>query len=139
MTFLIQIKNGKLDFGSDFNSARWHDFLKNNESKWIRIEKPKVVRTLSQNSTYWLYLDMISRETGNEATDLHEFFKQKLLPRKLVVIKGRKTAHQYEKVQSTTELSKLEFGEYIDRIGALTGIPLPDIDLWKAENGYLPS
>lgn len=139
MSFLVKIINKELDFGTEFNYGRWKDFLKANEGKWLRIDKPKVVRTLSQNSFYHIYLDMISRETGNDADDLHEFFKGKLLPRKLVTIKGRKTAHSYDKITSTTKLTKLEMSEYMDRISALTGIPIPDVALWKQENGFLPS
>lgn len=139
MAFLVKITNKELDFGTSFNVGRWHDFLKENEGKWLRIDKPKVVRTLSQNSFYWIYLEMISRETGNDPEDLHDFFKGKLLPRKVVVIKGRKTAHNYEKMSSTTKLTKLEMGDYMDRIAVLTGITIPDVALWKEENGYLPS
>ena len=125
-TFLVKIKEGELDFGSEFNQARWREFLKENEDKWIRIEKPKENRTLSQNNYYWLYLEVISRETGNEAEELHEFFKQKFLPRKMVIIQGKKTAHEVMIIKSTTKLSKVEFGDYLDKICSLVEIPLPD-------------
>ena len=124
--FLVKISNNEIDFGSEWNISRWREFKKENEGKWLRIEKPKSLRSTRQNSFYWSYLEIISHETGNLAEDLHEFFREKLLPKKFVVIHGKKGDYEIEKRKSTTELSKLEFGEYLDKICAMTGVELPD-------------
>ena len=45
------------------------------------VEKSK--RSLSQNAYYWVYLEVIAKETGNMSDDLHYFFKSKLLPKEI--------------------------------------------------------
>jgi hypothetical protein len=94
------------------------------------IEEEKRVRTRSQNSYYWVYLGVIAEETGDNPDDLHEFFKRKLLHPVFKTIRGE----EIKLPRSTTELTKLEFGEYLDKICALTNIPLPD----PQAAGYLP-
>lgn len=131
MIFRAKINKG-LDFGSEFNESRWQDFLKQNEGKWVRIEREEPKRTLSQNAYYWIYLEVISRETGNSPEDLHEFFKARFLPKKIIKIKGKKNTHEFTRTISTAKLNKLDFGEYLDKICSETEIPLPD----PAEAGY---
>ncbi len=127
MTAFLAKSNGEgLDLGSEYNRTRFKQFLRENKGKWIRIEKPKSLRSNRQNSYYWAYLEIISHETGNLAEDLHEFFRIKLLPKKFVVIHGKQGDYEIEKRKSTTELSKTEFGEYLDKISAVTEIALPD-------------
>lgn len=131
--FLAKItKDGGMDMGSKYNAARFRQFCKENIGKTLRIEQEKPVRSLNQNSYYWVYLKIISMETGNEPEDLHEFFKSKLLPRKFTVIHGKKKDHEIEIPKSTTDLSKADFAEYMEKICALTGVPLPD----PADAGY---
>lgn len=114
-----------LKFQPDNNRA-WLDFLEQNNGKKLilEIERLKSKRTLDQNSFYWLYLGVIERETGNNATDLHEFLKRKLLPPVPKKILGV----EFKIPASTTTLTKTEFGEYLDRICALTNIPIPVIE-----------
>lgn len=89
----------------------------------IKVEKVKEDRSSQQNRFYWKYLQIISDDTGDSADDLHEFFKRKfLIPREL------ETQWGVMKIPgSTTKLSKVEFGDYMDRICALTQIPIPQI------------
>jgi hypothetical protein len=133
--FNATIREGKLDFGSDYNQARFRQWLKDREGKKIRIEQLVTNRTKLQNSYYWLYLGIIERETGNDANDLHELFKRKFLKPefKKVIIKGKET--EYKIPKSTTNLNKIEFGEYLDKICAEVEIPLPSPE----DAGYLPS
>lgn len=81
-------------------------------------------RTLPQNSFYWAYLHRIEDETGNLADDLHEYFKRKLLP----PVFKRVLDVEFAIPASTTKLSRKEFGEYIDKITALTGVLPPAYD-----------
>lgn len=111
-----------LSFKPD-NQRSWLDFLEKNDKKRVVIEitddKPK--RSLDQNALYWLYLDVIEKETGNLATDLHELFKRKFLP----PIPKKILGVDFKLPASTKELSKAEFGEYLDKISAFTEIPIP--------------
>lgn len=126
MKFLARVRDGKPDLGSDYNKARFKEFCQKNEGKVLYIEKPELKRSLRQNAFYWFYLSIIAGETGNDPEDLHEFLKTKLLPKKIIKIKGRKGVYDVVKYKSTTELSKLEFGEYMERICVLTEVPIPD-------------
>jgi hypothetical protein len=129
--FLAKARGGELDFGSETNQARLAEFLKKHEGETLRLELPKKQRTVSQNKFYWLYLGIIEQETGNGANDLHDFFKMKLLPKETVTLKGKK-AHVFERTKSTTKLNKQEMSEYMEKICAMTGVPIPD----PQEAGY---
>ena len=64
------------------------------------------------------------------ADDLHEWFKRHLLPPRFLKVRGE----ELKVPASTTDLDKVAFGEYLDKICALTGVPLPD----PIAAGYLP-
>lgn len=85
----------------------------------IKTSRPK--RSVAQNNFYWLYLGIISKETGNDMEDLHEFFKGKFLGGEIIEIFGEKVRRK----GSTTNLSINDFSEYIDKISALTEIAPP--------------
>lgn len=125
-SFIATITYTGLDMGSDFNKARFLTWCKEHAGKTVRIELPKTQRSGQQNRYYWLYLGLISREYGNDVDDLHEYFRKRFLPRETFTIKGPKGNLKVERIKSTTKLSKVEFGEYLDRIAAETEIPLPD-------------
>lgn len=105
------------------NQRSWLDFIEKNEKKKVVIEikLEKAARTLDQNAFYWLYLGQIEKETGNLATDLHELFKRKFLPPIPKTIMGISLRIP----SSTKNLSKQEFGEYLDKISAFTEIAIP--------------
>lgn len=108
------------------NNREYLDFLEQNEGKDVEVEinVKKSRRSLDQNSFYWLYLGVIERETGNLATDLHELFKRKFLP----PIPKKILGVEFKIPASTTELNKAEFSEYLDKISALTNVPIPVIE-----------
>ncbi len=120
------------DFSSPIPKLEWTNklafakFLSENESykgMWvIEIEKEKSKRTLDQNAFYWLYVNIIEKETGNLSTDLHELFKRKFLPPIPKSILGV----DFRLPASTSNLSKTEFGEYLDKIAAFTNVPIPE-------------
>lgn len=86
----------------------------------IIIEKGK--RTTEQNNFYWMYLGIIANETGDDQNSLHEYFKRKFLPPRFITALGK----TIKIPASTTELDKLDFSDYMERISAETGIPIPD-------------
>lgn len=118
-----------------FNDTSFARFAEANNGRWCDIIARKPLRSLSQNNYYWLYLTIVANETGNDIDEMHRFFKGKFLPVSPVVLHFKDGKEfSYNKLTSTTELSKAEFGEYLDKICAMTGIPLPD----PQAAGYLP-
>lgn len=131
---LIYGKIKDLAFKPDLQVA-WLDFLEKNDGKKvvIEIELEKAKRSLDQNALYWLYLGVIEKETGNLATDLHELFKRKFLP----PIPKKILGVEFKLPNSTTDLSKADFGEYLDKISAFTEIPIPqEVKEFQIEVAY---
>ena len=97
----------------------------------VQIEPVKKKRSLSQNALMWAWLnkvaDIIHNETGQDADDVHEFFKAKFLPGKTVEINGEAMTYR-----TTTKLTVSEMTEYMNKIYAFTTselgllLPLPE-------------
>lgn len=122
--------------GLEYNPRMYHYFAEKHDGKWCDVVLREPKRSLSQNSYYWVFVTIIARETGNNEDELHEFFKQKFLPMKKIVLRGKDTTeHVFTRLTSTTELNKVDFGDYLTKISALTGVPLPD----PKEAGYIPN
>ena len=98
---------------------RWK---RSNEGVEIVIQPWKPNRTMRQHRYYWVYLEAISQETGEDAVSLHEYFKRKFLKPDVRTVRGQ----TIEIVPSTTTLNKGEFSEYMERISAETGIAPPN-------------
>src|SRR5205823_2885883 len=122
MPFKGIIRDGKIDLVSPVLAMKFGEWKREHEGAHIIIDEIKAQRTLSQNAYYWVYLNIIEQETGELADDLHEYFKRKLLPPVFKTIRGE----QIKLPRSTTDLDKLAFGEFLDKIAALTGVPLPN-------------
>ena len=125
MNFNATIKEGKLSIDTP---EKWKQYLSGCSADTpgvLTVEKKKGRRSLSQNGYYWVYLGVIENETGNNADDLHELFKRKFLTPVEKTVLGEKVRFP----ASTTELGKTEFSEYMDKICALTNVPLPDPEL----------
>lgn len=90
----------------------------------ISVEPEEKARTINQNRLYWLYIRIISEETGHGEDDLHALFKQKFLPN----IKSRVFDEEVTVIKSTTRLNTDEFSEYINKIEELVGIPVPSLE-----------
>lgn len=97
--------------------------FKTNDKVTLSLTNKRPKRTDSQNRYYWgVYLPLIAEETGEQDLDsLHELFKGKFLTTKLRKVLGLPTRI----TKSTTELSVVEFIEYIIAIEALTGVAAP--------------
>ena len=135
-TFLAKITQGELDFCSQHNLNRWKEWKKNNEGKDIRIERPKKVRSLKTNSLYWVFLELIERETGNEVNAMH-FFARKYLPRKLAKVKDKTGEYEFERILSTTELTQTQMSDYMAKISADCDVAIPDTRAWLEANGFI--
>ena len=123
--FSGEVKDGKLTIRNRRQFDEWIKTLKGEVR--IAVERARGKRSNLQNNYYWLCLNLISQETGNEANDLHRIFKARFLPRKSI-----KYGKQIYKIPiSTTALNKIEFGEYMSRISAEAGeygITLPNTE-----------
>lgn len=100
----------------------------------VSVSLRRKIRSLPQNSLYWLWIGCICAETGNEKKDLHEVFSVMYLPIETNVIFG----HSIERPISTTKLNTKQFTDYLDRIQQFAsselGIILPDPkDLYFAQ------
>lgn len=109
------------------NLRGWLQFLEQKDGHKVvmNIGDDKAKRSLDQNALMHLYIDVIARETGHDHEELHRIFKGLFLPKKKVTLNGV----DYWLTGSTTELTKAEMREYLDKICALTNIPIPDTKL----------
>jgi hypothetical protein len=133
MPFRGIAKNGRLVLGPVIR-VRFVEWLTANDGKTVVIAEEKRTRSRSQNAYYWVYLGIIAAETGDNADDLHEFFKRKLLPPRFVTVQGQ----EVKLPASTTDLNKADFGNYLDKICAMTNVPLPDPEAAGYITNYEP-
>ena len=115
-----------------YNQISLERFLEQHNGKTADLVVRKSVRSLSQNRFYWLYLEIIANETGNTADEIHEWAKRVFLPPRFINVRGK----EVKIPASTTDLSKAEFGEYMDKICAETNVPIPDP---KQLPNYIPN
>jgi hypothetical protein len=120
LKFWGNVNNGKLVLNNQKGFLQYVSKFKG--EVFLTIQKLKKIRSLRQNNYYWLYLTIISQETGDNPNDLHEFFKRKILPPRFLKVLGK----EIKLPATTTQLSKLDFSKYIEQIEILTGIPAPD-------------
>ena|SRR3990167_4325161 len=105
----------------------------NLEKPWaVTVEPYKKKRSLNQLGLYWKWVGIVANETGNDADDLHEFFKSKFLIPRPVEIGG-----EVINVRSTTKLDTAAMKEFMDRVYAFAGselgimLPVPE-DMGRA-------
>ena len=132
MNFHCHIEKGKLAIDTPSKWSKYLEGFDEGTKLVMVIDREKNRRSISQNSYYWLYLGVIENETGNTADDLHEYFKRKFLRPQEKTIMGE----QIKLPSSTTDLAKHDFGEYLDKISAMTGVPLPDPELAGYTTNY---
>lgn len=112
------------------NKRNWLTWLESNDGKKVVIDinLEKATRTLSQNSWLWgVVYKTIADSTGSTEDELHEIFKRMFLPPRFVKWKDR----EIKLPNTTTELSKQDFSDYVDRIRAEVaslGISIPQPD-----------
>lgn len=119
--FVATIRNGRMSMART-TAHRFETWKVRMEGRQIQIDEYKPIRSNAQNRFYWVYLGVISDETGDDARSLHQVFKSMFLPPKFVTMFGK----EVQVSASTTELDKQQFGEYMERIAALTGVAIPN-------------
>ena len=98
--------------------------VKNGRKVKIVIDDDRDTRSSQQNRFYWMYLGLVESETGNNADDLHEYFKRKFLPPRFVKVLGK----EIKLPATTTKLGKLDFTNYLDKICSESGVAIPSTD-----------
>jgi hypothetical protein len=102
----------------------------------VEIEPYVKRRSKRQNALYWSWLEILAGEFGYTKDELHIVLGEQLLPK--VELVNRFTGEALMVPKSTTQLSTVEFRDYLDhieRIAAEHGIMLPqpnDHDAWDA-------
>tara|TARA_Y100000296_G_C5077622_1_gene208200 strand:+ start:172 stop:519 length:348 start_codon:yes stop_codon:yes gene_type:complete len=104
MRFTAKIENGKINWHDTDGLAR---YLYEAEGECYIDIKPSKIRNTAQNNYYWSILREFARQVGYQPEELHYWCK-----------------HHF-KVETTTDYTKEEFSEFIDRV-----------ILWAAEQGY---
>lgn len=88
----------------------------------ITFEKGHATRTLDMNALYWAgYVTPLAEYTGYTPLEMHEYLKDKFLPRKRLLIQDASgsVVDDYQlPAPSTTTLDTIEFGEYLLEIKA---------------------
>ena len=117
----------KIDFAGEENLIL--DFARRHNGKKIEVnfQEYKKNRSNEQNSLYWKILEFAEMETGNAKEDLHEFFKAKFLPKRILEIEKDGKKYNVEVQNSTTRLNTKEFSEYFKKI-----------ELFLSEIGFPP-
>lgn len=123
-SFIIEIKDGVMVWKSDHHKSLYAKMLAQfPDGKYqLEVNELRSKRSDEQNRYYWLYLGVVSRETGYTTNELHEWAKGKFLTKQVKHIFGDPVRER----RSTTKLTKGEFVEYLMEIELATGIALPD-------------
>lgn len=127
--FIISVQDGQPAFTSDTQRGLFNKFLSQFEGKkvWMTLDTRLPKRSDRQNRFYWLYLEVISREKGYFPEELHTMFKQQFL----AIGQKQVLGVNIIATRSTTDLNKLEFGEYLAKIESLTEVPIPDVSIFE--------
>jgi hypothetical protein len=130
----IQINSSVKDGVLATNRKHIADIIKsfNGENIVITIEKRKKKRSNNQNAFYWLVIDIMRDGFNNTlgenvgVQEVHEFLKNRFLFKEIV---NENIGEVVKMPKSTTELSTIEFEEYLDNIRAFglefLGITIP--------------
>lgn len=123
MSPIIQgtIKEGKF-FPDNKKLYSWQFQALEGKKVDMIIKKHVKRRSLNQNRLYWLYLNLIQNNTGNDANDLHDYFKRVHLPPRFIKVFGK----EIKIPASTTKLDTKEFTDYIAKIENECGIMCPN-------------
>ena len=122
--FHIRIVDDNIVFRSENHKDMFKRFLSqwNNKRVSLEVSERKLKRSEEQNRYYWLYLNIVAKDTGHTVEELHNFFRIKFLTTRITELYGDKV----KLTKSTTSLSRGEFCEYLVDISILTGIELPN-------------
>lgn len=121
MEVLLTKRNGEVKMEQTFDYLC--SLLRNGEYV-VKITRKVEPRTVSQNSLLWMWYKCIEDNTGTLKDDVHEYYKQKFLSRRVFV--GRR---EVVIPGSTANLNTVQFSRYLELVkadaAAEFGIALP--------------
>lgn len=106
--------NGKLDFKNKERIDKFIENLKEGEGVQISFLLSKDIRRLEMNNLYWLWLGIISNDSGYTKKELHSYFKEELICEEAEI--NGKIIHN---CPSTAELSVKDFSFYLQEVARL--------------------
>jgi len=107
--FVGTVNKGKIEYDLPANLNRW---LMTLEGKRVSVEVKKFykTRTTEQNSYWWgVVVDTLSKHTGFESDEMHDWLKLEFLP-------VYSSDGKMKSGRSTTRLTTLEFVDLIERV-----------------------
>lgn len=126
--FAATIKNGELAIISGHALRQHLAGYQEGESLEVTVSRRRKTRSTNQNAYYFgVVLKVIADHTGHSVEELHEIFKRKFLPPRVLTYRDQ----QIRLPASTTDTNTLEFTEYIESIraeAASMGIEVPNPD-----------
>lgn len=128
LKFAATVKNGELLILSKRALQDHLATFEENTPLDITVSRHRKDRSGKQNRYYWgVVLELISEHTGHTPEELHEIFKRKFLPPKIIKYRDA----EIRIPASTTEADTLAFTDYVERVRAEAGtmgidIPNPD-------------
>lgn len=119
----VVIASGRVQKGRLFIRHRrsFDDQIKALDERWeleITVCRQRATRSTQANRYYWgVVLHLISEHTGDTPDDLHAYFKQRFIPKRLAICEGNGTATDAGVVGgSTRTMTTADFSEHINRI-----------------------
>ena len=103
--------------GAVLNRDYIHEMLDNalnmcaNGQYTLSIKKTVKKRSLDQNALFWMWIECISRETGQDRNDIHDYYCDLLLKR-VVVIKNK----QHLVPGGTSKLNTAQFADFLNKM-----------------------
>lgn len=111
MKLLARIKDGQLELWGKPDLTKF-------EGKEVDVIIQHKTRRLEANAYYWAAIvSVIADEIGETPEDTHELLKQRILPRKFITVKSKKTGQkvEIETRKSTRKMKIDEFADYVEK------------------------
>ncbi len=118
------LRNGRLfvrnrrTFDTDLRAA-----FKEGDELELEVSKLQATRSSQANAYYWsTVLGVLSDYTGHTPTELHEYFKLKLIPQSLLISNAQGEVVDERLIPGSTRKMKVsEFYEFVERVRAFAG------------------
>lgn len=81
----------------------------------VRVGPPN--RSDQANAYYWHVLGLIEEHTGHDSDELHEYFKQKFIPKRVAICDGNGEVKDDAVVGgSTAKMNRSDFYDYVEAV-----------------------
>lgn len=116
MILSAPILNGKANFNQkDEQDLKQYLMSQEGKTLWFTVDERRPPKTLAQLGYLWGHVyKVISDETGQTEEEIHDFCKEKFLPRMWTVENGR----EVELPKSISRCNTKEMNNFIERVRA---------------------